>query len=514
MFKKTLNLIDSFLNKTTMYRLVLYYLIFLLVAAVGLASVGILYYNPLGIVFSAAFILAVCWVTNIIFAKIFGAPSNIESVYITALILTLIIAPLHSMQDVTYFSLAFWASVWAMAAKYIFAVKKKHIFNPAAFGVALTALTLNQSANWWVGTLAMAPFVLVGGFLLIRKLIRTDLVLSFFAVALIIVLGTSVLNGVNVFFTAQKILLYSPILFFAFVMLTEPLTTPPNRILRISYGALVGFLFVPTIHIGSLYSTPELALLAGNIFSYLVSPKQKLILTLREKIKLSPDVYDFIFTSDQKKISFRPGQYMEWTLNHRSPDNRGRRRYFTLASSPTEKNIHLGVKFYPSSSSFKQSLSDLEPGDNIIASHLAGDFTLPKDPKKKLVLIAGGIGITPFRSMLKYLSDRQEKRDVVLLNINKSPQDIVYQDVFEESERRAGVRIINTLTDPDLTPADWTGQRGFITKTMLIKQIPDYRERTFYISGPHAMVMAAKEVLENSGIKKRQIKIDFFPGFA
>ena len=120
---------------------------------------------------------------------------------------------------------------------------------------------------------------------------------------------------------------------------------------------MVGILASPQVHFGSIYLTPEQAILIGNVFSFLVSPKGRLVLKLKEKIKIAPDIYDFIFTPSQK-LSFAPGQYMEWTLGHDNPDSRGNRRYFTLASAPTESTLRLGVKFYPQSSSYKQSMLD------------------------------------------------------------------------------------------------------------------------------------------------------------
>ena len=384
-----------------MYRLVLYYVLSLWVAAFILSFFGLLPYTPTALVVSVVFITVVCWAINFIFARVFDVPSNIESVYATALILALIIAPTQSVGGLYFLGIA---AGLAMASKYIIAIYKKHIFNPAALAVALTAVILGQSANWWVGNLYMFPLVLIGGFLIVKKIIRFDLVLSFLITATVTTLGFFFLKGSNPLFILKGIIFDSPILFLACVMLTEPTTTPPTRNLRILYGAFVGVLFNPLVHIGSVYSTPELALLVGNIFSYAVSPKNKFILELKEKIPIVADVYDFIFKSD-KKFKFKPGQYMEWTLGHGHQDARGMRRYFTIASSPTEDNVRMGVKFYPNSSSFKKSLLFLNPGDKIVASQLAGDFVLPKDKNKKLVFIAGGIGITPFRSMIKYLLD-------------------------------------------------------------------------------------------------------------
>ncbi len=470
-------------------------------------------YSPVTILASAGIITILCLLTNVIFAYVFEAPTNIESVYITALILTLIIAPPLSNSDVRYFILAGWASVWAMASKYIFALRKKHIFNPAAFAVALTALTINQSANWWVSApLSLMPFIVLGGFLVVRKLRRSDLVVSFIIAALVSIVGLGILGGSDSLTSAQNAILISPLLFFAFVMLTEPLTTPPTKVGRIFYGMLVGLIFAPKFHIGSIYSTPELALLTGNIMTYLISPKEKLILALQDRLTIGTDMYDFIFKPD-RPLKFKPGQYLEWTLPHKKSDSRGNRRYFTIASSPTEKYIRIGVKFYPEASSFKKTLGSMAGNDTIIVSQLAGEFVMPKDKNQKLVFIAGGIGVTPFRSMIKYLLDTNEKRQITVLYSNQKASDIVYADVFEQAQKQLGIKTIYTLTDVDDVPASWNGRTGYVDAKMIMEEVPDYGQRTFYISGSHSMVSAFTDTLKGMGVKKNKIKTDFFPGF-
>ncbi|HEU0050475.1 MAG TPA: RnfABCDGE type electron transport complex subunit D, partial [Patescibacteria group bacterium] len=479
------NAIDQFLNRTTMYRLVLYCLLILLAIACIFAFLGILPFNPLALIFGTGLLIAACWLSNRLFAWIMKAPSNEESVFITALILALIISPAFPTQGASIW-LMIWASVFAMASKYVIALRKKQIFNPAAFGVALLALTTSQSATWWVGTFAMLPFVLILGALIVRKIHRWHLVMSFFIAALVTILFTSI--GHNPILTLRTIAVDSPIFFFAFVMLTEPFTTPPTRAWQMVYGALTGVLFAPAVHIGSLYTTPELALLAANIFSYAVSPKGRHVLTLIEKIKTSADTYDFIFKPD-RAFSFIPGQYLEWTLAHASADNRGIRRYFTIASSPTESNVRVGVKFYTKSSSYKKNLLAMKEGESLVGAQLAGDFTLPKNTNQKLVFIAGGIGITPFRSMIQYLIDQKERRDMILLYSNKIISEITYADTFSKAHDQLGLKIIYTLTDLPRIPKNWSGHSGQIDARMVMREIPDYRNRLFYISGPHAMVV-------------------------
>ncbi len=503
--------IDGFLNRITMYRLVVYELIFLLLAAGVLGFFGVLSIDPLFLAFSVAVIFGLCYVANRVFAYFFDAPYNPESTWITALILALIIAPPHAWFDPQYVSLAFWASTWAIASKYLLAIHKKHIFNPAAFGVAVTALVLGLSANWWVGTPALVPFVLAGGLLIVRKIHRFDLWWAFIGVFFVGVLYTVLSGGGDIVRTLTQSFLYAPVFFFAMVMLTEPLTTPPTKMLQIFYGALVGFLFLPQVNIASFYFTPELALLAGNVFSYLVSPKEKLVLALKEKIRLSKDVFEFVFTSN-RRLAFAPGQYMEWTLAHDRADSRSVRRYFTIASSPRDRNVRVGVKFYAPPSTFKRALYAMRPGDEIIASQLAGDFTLPRDKNKKLVFIAGGIGITPFRSMIEHLLETGQKRSVALLYSNKLPEEAVYKELFDRAEQEIGLETLYAFTGKNIQLPQ--GAVARIDAKTIAQKIPDYRTRVFYISGPERMVTGFKETLMQMGIKKSHIKTDYFPGFA
>jgi ferredoxin-NADP reductase/Na+-translocating ferredoxin:NAD+ oxidoreductase RnfD subunit len=497
-----------------MYRAVLYYLVFLLCAATVLSAFGVIPYSPLAIVISSLLITLFCYLANKAFAWGFNAQTNIESFLITALILALIIPPPSSPLDTMFLEFAFWGSVLAMASKYILAIRKKHVFNPAAIAVVITAFALGLSPSWWVGTAWMLPFVVAGGLLVTRKILRFDLVLSFAIMAFASISATRIFSGASVSTSLiERIVLDTPLFFFVFVMLTEPLTTPPTRKLRIIYGGLVGILFAPSLHIGSIYSTPELALVIGNIFSYLVSPKAKLLLTLQKKAEVASDVYEFRFDSDIK-LSFRPGQYLEWTLSHEKPDSRGNRRYFTIASSPTEENIIMGVKFYPDSSSFKNRLGKLSQGETLIASGLAGDFTLPEDRSKKLAFIAGGIGITPYRSMIKHMIDTNDKRDAMLLYSARTEADIAYRDIFDEAERMLGIRTAYTLTETGSIAPEWKGNKGYFTGEAITREIPDYKERMFYLSGPHAMVDAFETTLRTLGVSRTHIKKDFFPGFA
>lgn len=502
-------IIDKLLNRITMYRLVLYGLGGLAVISLLFSALGWLAFSFGSLLFSLLLLLLTCFTANVLFAKVARVPMNIESADISALILFFLVAPPSSSSDVL---MIIGAGVIAMVSKYIVAIKKKHLFNPAAFALVIIGLMGSGLGIWWVGTPTLLPFVLVLGLAVVYKIRRFALFGTFVAVSLVMIIFVSKGNVEQAFLLCKQVILSWPWLFFGTIMLTEPLTTPPTKKLQRWYGGLVGVVFFLQFKIGPFYSTPELALLIGNLFSYFVSPKQRLRLLLESTHKLTTDIYEFIF-STKEKLLFQAGQYMEWTVPAFFFDNRGNRRYFTIASSPTEEKIRIGVRTFNPGSEYKKRLLAMKPGDSIWASQLSGDFVLPKNSQAKIVLIAGGIGITPFRSMIKDLIDRGEKRDIILVYTCLACDHFVYQDIFREAEKQIGLQVMYVVTDEKQAPADWPGLKGFLTPEIIATQIPDYSERLFYLSGPNAMVESYSQLLGKLGVKQFAIKKDYFPGY-
>ena len=203
---------------------------------------------------------------------------------------------------------------------------------------------------------------------------------------------------------------------------------------------------------------------------------------------------------------------MEWTLSHKNTDSRGNRRYFSIASSPTENDLMMAVKFYDKSSSYKKELLKVQSDKKIIANQVAGDFVLPKNLKTPLVFIAGGVGIAPFRSMVQYILDKNLTVDAILLYTNRTKTDVLFTDIFSRAERN-GVKTIYNLTDVQSIPQNWSGSTGYITGEKIKQLIPDYQNRFYYLSGPQLMVENFENELNKAGIPKKQIKTDFFPGY-
>src|SRR3989344_2063676 len=228
-----LRIVDDLLNQITMYRLLLYYLIALLAAAVVFSAAGILPYNAVDILASAGFLAALSWLWNALVSRVWKIPVNAESSLITALILALIITPGRSYES---FLLLLSAGLIALASKYILVIRCKHVFNPAALGAVVVVFFFEQGATWWAGgNLPMLPFVLIGGILVARKLRHTDLVLAFLGVAMLSILAPVVVSGGELLPALRSALVNGSLFFFAFVMLAEPLTTPPRPTGRLAY---------------------------------------------------------------------------------------------------------------------------------------------------------------------------------------------------------------------------------------------------------------------------------------
>ncbi len=504
-----MSMLDRLLNHISMYRLMLYYAAGLLAVAFALGFFKLAPQDATALVFSTVLILAACWLTNCAFALLLRVPANAESVYITALILALIMPPVTATNLPGVAGLVL-ASVTAIGSKFLLAIGRKHLFNPVAVGVMVSSLALDQSATWWVGgNLWLLPAVLLGGLLVVRKVQRFDMLAAYILANLATTLATTAPD--HYVQALRQTLLYSPLLFAGFAMLTEPLTATHSVWGRLTFGALIGALASPNIHYGDIYLAPEHAFLAGNLFAWAVSPKGRTKLTLLRIETAAAGCLDFVFKPD-RRIEFRPGQYLDWTLAVRSPDDRGNRRPFTIASAPGEPELRLGVKLYPQPSAFKQSLAAMKPGDVIWGSQLAGAFCLPGSRKRKLAFIAGGIGITPFRSMLSDLIERGDTRNATLLYGVNRADEIAYGSLLDRAERELGIRTTYAIAEGELPETN--AYRGFIDEAMIRRAIPDFKERIFYLSGPRSMVVRFQALLGGLGIARSRIRVDYFPGFA
>jgi len=231
-----------------------------------------------------------------------------------------------------------------------------------------------------------------------------------------------------------------------------------------------------------------------------------------KKTQVSKDAWDLHFIKPED-FDYKAGQFIEVDMKLNHPDERGHKRWFTLSSSPTEQTLDITTRKLPKHSTFKDVLFKLQKGDKINIKGPDGSFTLPSKTTK-LAWIAGGIGITPFRSQMKFMSDKKiYDYDIVLLNGNRTFEDNICRSLIENyAEKNSSFKYIEILSEN--IPLDWNGEEGYINKMLIKKHIKDMSIRHFYVSGPEAMVDAIKAMLTTMGVKDSHIHQDWFPGYS
>ncbi len=213
-----------------------------------------------------------------------------------------------------------------------------------------------------------------------------------------------------------------------------------------------------------------------------------------------PGVESFIF-GPSLPVVWKAGQFFHYVLHHEPTDNRGSDRWFTIATAPSEKMVMLTTRFAnDKGSSFKKALVGFRVGDTIEVSDLEGDFTV-EDTGKEYIFIAGGIGITPFRAILKDLDQKEKQIAITLLYANRD-RNIVYKDELEALAKNNPQFKIHYVISPERIDA------------VKIKEfVPDLQKPIFYVSGPEPMVENLGNTLKEIGVAADHLKQDWFPGY-
>ncbi|MBU4376557.1 MAG: xylene monooxygenase [Candidatus Omnitrophica bacterium] len=203
---------------------------------------------------------------------------------------------------------------------------------------------------------------------------------------------------------------------------------------------------------------------------------------------------------------FKAGQFMVVML-HGNPELK---RCLSISNSPTEKGYMEFTKKL-TESTFSKELDNLQPGDPVKVQYPMGNFTL-EDAKDKIAFLSGGIGITPIRSICKYAVDNKLDTAITLLYGNQSLKDIVFKDDFAEMARQySGLKVVHVLHEPD---RGFDSRTGLINKDIIKEEVPDYKDRKFYICGPPAMVAAMKKIItEELALPAERVITENFQGY-
>ncbi len=212
-------------------------------------------------------------------------------------------------------------------------------------------------------------------------------------------------------------------------------------------------------------------------------------------------------------FSFKAGQFIDLSLSKLSDsDPQGHTRAFTLANAPSEPQLMVATRLRDTA--FKRMMGAMPLGTTMDIEGPFGQFTLPDNNSRTAVFLAGGIGITPFRSMLVEAAHNKLPHRLILMYSNRRPEDAAFLDELQSLQQdNPNYTCIGTMTSPTEGDEHWKGETGRIDQAMLRKYVKDMETASYYVVGPPAMVDGLRKMLESAGIHKSNIRAEEFVGY-
>jgi ferredoxin-NADP reductase len=231
--------------------------------------------------------------------------------------------------------------------------------------------------------------------------------------------------------------------------------------------------------------------------------------TIKEKREVAKGTLMVTFELASDEVDWTPGEYF-WVelLDPPYDDEKGARRHITVVTSPTEGVLGLATRIRDSA--FKKSLVEMPEGSAVDVEQPKGTFLLPDDTSKRYAFIAGGIGITPFRSMLRYIADKGLDYDITLVYSNRDVESTAFLDELEELESVVpSCRVIFTMTDDP----NWDGDTRMLDADVLRDLLGDLESYHFMVAGPPQMAKSVEASLLESGLSEDRVQSDSFSGY-
>jgi ferredoxin-NADP reductase len=232
--------------------------------------------------------------------------------------------------------------------------------------------------------------------------------------------------------------------------------------------------------------------------------------TIKEKREVAKETLMVVFDLGGEEVDFTPGQYFWVELPDRGhQDERGLRRHISIVTSPTERGV-LGLATRLRDTAFKRTLAELEVGDEVQVEEPKGSYLLPEDTDRDYVFVAGGIGITVFRSMLRYIADKGLPYRITLVYSNRDRESAAFLDELAELEAQIdGLRVVLTMTDDP----GWDGESRRVDEGMLRDHLGELDRYTFFVAGPPGMAKGVEAVLQEAGVDEDSLHIGSFAGY-
>lgn len=502
------------LGRLSMYRLVVFALGVLAAIALVLSFAGLVGPAPGELLAAFAVLAAAGAGADLVTHRLLRTAWRWEASLITTLILLFVLRPTVEPWGLAGLAIA---AVVASISKFALAWQGRHLFNPAAVGA--TVLTIVSvwlpdlgASSWWVGTPYLAgPVIVVGLIVLMRtEKVRVVAVFLVVAVAVAVVYAGVQYEAAGIDFDTWEVFWQiawsSPFLFLGAFMLSEPLTLPPRRWQQFTVAAVVGVLAGWPIVIGEISLGQERALLVGNLVAFVFAVRTAVRLTLLDRQALTPTVRELSFRAEHR-FRFAAGQYLELEVPHPHPDARGTRREFSIVSAPEELPVVKIALREGSQSTYKKALAAVEPGEVLAVTGVWGDFVLPARTDAPVLMVAAGIGVTPFVSQLRHLRLAEQDRDVVFVYVASEAGELAFRNDLES----AGIPVIVFTRDqPAALPHHWQWARGVrLDAAGLLQVVPDIAARHAYISGPAGLIADLAPALDQA----RSLTTDAFSGY-
>jgi ferredoxin-NADP reductase len=232
---------------------------------------------------------------------------------------------------------------------------------------------------------------------------------------------------------------------------------------------------------------------------------------IKEKREVAKGTLMVTFDLLGEEVDFTAGQYFWVTLlDPPYDDEKGPRRHISVVTSPNERGV-LGLCTRLRDSAFKRSLAELPVGTDVEVEQPKGNFLLPTETDRPFVFVAGGIGITVFRSMLLYITEEGLPHRVTLVYSNRDRESTPFLDELQQLEQRnSNIRLVLTMTEDE----GWDGETRRIDAGLLRDHLEgDLNDYRYLVAGPPPMAQAVVETLKGAGIPEDQVESDSFSGY-
>jgi ferredoxin-NADP reductase len=233
---------------------------------------------------------------------------------------------------------------------------------------------------------------------------------------------------------------------------------------------------------------------------------------LLSRVEVAEGTMAFHFEKPSQ-FDFKPGQSADVTLsNPPETDSEGNTRTLSIASSPFEDELTFATRMRDTA--FKRSLKKVPLGTEVKINSAMGSFTLHKNSAKPAVFLAGGIGITPFFSIVRQADHDRLPHKLHLFYSNRRPEDAPFLDVLQMLEKtNPNFQLVCTMTEMSKSKKEWKGETGLINQEMLSKRLTNLQGPIYYVAGPPAMVAAMRKMLVDANVDEDDIRTEEFGGY-